>query len=466
MRSLVATLLGTGTLCAALPAAAQEKVHALEAEAQAGAPDPAPERGPGIRRSAPTRRLTRKVFGYYPYWASGWQNLRFELLSTLAYFASALSEEGRITQSHGWGGDAVGALVRTAQAAGVRVVQTFTLFDNAGIGRLLASAERRTEAIRNIIDEVKRGGGEGANIDFEFVPAAQKASFVTFMRDLTEAMHREIPGSEVTLATPAVDWSGAYDYDQLAIHTDGMMIMAYGFHWTGGPPGPLAPLTVAPPWTGRSLTWTLDDYERYGGRENRSKFILGLPFYGNDWPTTSDEVPGQSRGTGHAVVYRNAVDKAAEHGRRWDDITKTPYYVYQTGDGWHQTWYDDAESLAHKLDLINQRDIGGLGIWALSYDGYRPDLFDVIEEKLSEAVTAPDAGTSPDDGGAGAPDGGVGGPDGGAPAPDAGAPGPDGGPGPRPAPQAAGGCQAAGGAGNLALVAFFLVLLFAAARFR
>ena len=50
---------------------------------------------------------------------------------------------------------------------------------------------------------------------------------------------------------------------------------------------------------------------------------------------------------------------------RWDDATKTPYFVYRASDGWHQTWYDDGESLGDKLDLINERDIGGLGAKAL-----------------------------------------------------------------------------------------------------
>jgi spore germination protein YaaH len=474
MRKLV-TVLAVLAAFACAPAGAQEKVHALAMEAHADVPPPAgAPRLPSLRRSSPPHQLTRRVYGYLPYWTSNWQNLRLDLLSTLAYFASSIDEQGNITSSHGWGGEAVNALVRTAKEAGVRVAQTITLFDNAAIGRLLASADRRENAIRKIVAEVKRGEGEGVNVDFEFVPAAQKANFVTFMRDLTQRMHAEIPGSEVTIAMPAVDWSGAYDYDQLAIHTDGLMIMAYGFHWTGGPPGPLSPLVVAPPWTGRSLTWTVDDYFRYGGVENRAKFILGLPFYGNDWPTTDDRVPGTSRGTGRAVVYRTAVSNAQRYGRRWDEITKTPYYIYRASDGWHQAWYDDDESLGYKIDLINDRDLGGLGIWALTYDGTRPELFDVIAEKLTEpAGPTPDGGPPPDagidpDGGAGGPD--AGNPDGGTLEPDAGAEAPDGGVAPpgglHNPPDSAGGCSAAAGSSHLAMLALILALTYVVARWR
>jgi spore germination protein YaaH len=483
MRKLILALVALATL----PAAAEPvSPHQEALEAHRGEPvalQAEPERP--VLRAARTRRLTRRVYGYLPYWVTSWQSIRFELLSTLAYFCSELDEYGSITNSHGWGGSTVGAIVQAAKAAGARVAQTITLFDAAAIGRLLSSAERRATAIRNIVEEVKRGSGEGVNIDFEFVPSAQKATFVTFMSDLTVTLHAEIPGSEVTLATPSVDYSGAYDYDQLALHTDGMMIMAYGYHWSGGPPGPLAPLVAESPWTGRSLTWTVDDYFRYGGQENRHKYILGLPFYGDDWPTASAAVPGTSRGRASSVTYKAVVPKVTQYGRHWDDITKTPYLIFQPADGWHQIWYDDAESLGYKIDLINERDLGGLGIWALGYDGDLPDLFNVIEAKLSEPLAAdggpPNDGGAPDGGAAdggladgGAPDGGS--PEDGGPAEDAGAglldagladAGPGDGGAVRPPPPSGGcGCNAAAGSGQLALLALFLALAFVVSRLR
>lgn len=416
--ALAIGLLATGclepTLAPSTAPLEPRKVHAEAMAEHAGVVPATTGERPLVLHRAVNRRLTRKVYGYYPYWGSGWRNLRFDLLTTLAYFASPINENGEITGSNGWGGAAVNELVAAAKRAGVKVVQTITLFDNAAIGRLLASAERRERAITNIIAEVQRGGGEGVNIDFEFVPLSAKATFVTFMRDLTTRMHAAIPNSEVTLAAPSIDWSGSYDYDQLAIHTDGLMIMAYGYHWSGGSPGPLCPIRSDAPWTGRSLTWTMDDYDRNGGVANRAKFIVGLPFYGNDWPTTSDRVPGTSAGRARSIFYKAAVVAAARHGRRWDTASGgTPYYLYREDGGHRQVWYDDDESLGLRIDAVVARDFGGIGIWALSYDGDRPELFDTIERKLTEVidggvadggardagvVLAADAGLSPDAG--------------------------------------------------------------------
>ena len=77
--------------------------------------------------------------------------------------------------------------------------------------------------------------------------------------------------------------------------------MGYGYHWAGGAPGPIAPIESGETRASRSLTWTLDDYDTYGLIENRSKFILGLPLYGRQWPTESSEVPGIERSSGVAV---------------------------------------------------------------------------------------------------------------------------------------------------------------------
>ena len=78
-------------------------------------------------------------------------------------------------------------------------------------------------------------GADGINIDFEFVPKAARDGFVTFMTELTDAVRAAAPNGgpgHVSLAGPAIDYSGAYDYDVLLENTDGIMVMAYGYHWT------------------------------------------------------------------------------------------------------------------------------------------------------------------------------------------------------------------------------------------
>jgi hypothetical protein len=57
---------------------------------------------------------------------------------------------------------------------------------------------------------------------------------------------------------------------------------------------------------------------------------------------------------------------------------------------WRELYYDDAESLAAKYDLVNQYDIRGAAIWALGYDGSRPELYAVIKDKFITDTVPPE----------------------------------------------------------------------------
>ena len=85
---------------------------------------------------------------------------------------------------------------------------------------------------------------------------------------------------EVVLATPAIDWSNAYDYDTLADISDGLFLMGYDFHWSGGDPGPVDPLYGGSPWSQWSLDWSVQDYLSKGVPEDK-------PHFGNGtlWPS-------------------------------------------------------------------------------------------------------------------------------------------------------------------------------------
>jgi PKD repeat protein len=171
----------------------------------------------------------------------------------------------------------------------------------------------------------------------------------------------------VSICTPAVDWSGAFACDALASSCDGLFVMAYDYHWrSGGEAGPCSPLAGGGVWSKYGVTWTVDDYLSDVSAANRGKLILGVPHYGYEWPTATTSVPSATTGAGSSMTYDVARANGALHGRLWDATSSTPYYVHSTG-GAHQGWYDDAESLGRKWDLVVARDLGGTGIWALNY---------------------------------------------------------------------------------------------------
>jgi spore germination protein YaaH len=76
---------------------------------------------------------------------------------------------------------------------------------------------------------------------------------------------------------------------------------------------------------------------------------------------------------------------ASTYGKSFDQATKVPWFSYTSGIPWRQVWYDDSQSLGLKYNLVNSRALGGIGIWALSYEGGGAEIWNGI--KSAFAVT-------------------------------------------------------------------------------
>jgi spore germination protein YaaH len=343
--------------------------------------------------------VAREVMGYLPYWSytanSPYVPLRWDLLTILAWFAVSMDETGDIVDRNGWGGATTARIVSEAQARGVKVIITITNFSDSQIATLVNSPVNRARAIATCLSLMDEHSADGINIDFEFVPRSGRDGFVTFMTELKDAVSARAPNGgdgHVSLAGPAVDWTGAYDYDVLLENTDGIMVMAYGYHWSGGPPGPTAPLESGDLWSSRSIAWTVDDYLTYGGVDNRAKVLIGLPWYGRSWEVANTAVPGTAIGGGSSKTFRAAEPEALAIGKGWEDISKSVYYHKTTGGVLSQIWYDDGPSFQAKVAYVDEMDLGGIGIWALGYEGGYPDLWDAVAAELVPADPGPGDG--------------------------------------------------------------------------
>ena len=333
-----------------------------------------------------TPRVKKQVLGYYTYWKTGTSNIQWDLLTILAYFSAEINTSGDITNLHGWPSSAP---INEAHSHGVKVILTATLFGSSSIRTLIQSETNRQNCIQNLFNQVQSAGADGICIDFELPYSSDREYFNTFIQELSDYFHTNMPGSLVVVDTPAVNWNDRMDFDTLTDYADYLFIMGYDYHYSGGDPGPVAPLsyTSGSPWpTWASIVQTLDDYINgtYGvGNSKKSKLILGVPYYGYDWPAKECEIPTEKRDNGSAVIYSTAVDKAAQYNREWDDYSQTPYYDYNCSTSYpHQAWYDDDISIGLKYDKVNEYNIGGTGMWALNYDGTRTELWQKLREKF------------------------------------------------------------------------------------
>ena len=339
-----------------------------------------------IPKNTTTPRVKRQVLGYYTYWKRGTSNIRWDLLTIIAYFSAELNSGGDITNLHGWPSSAP---INEAHAHGVKVILTATLFGGSSIRTLIQSETNRQNCIQNLYNQVESAGADGICIDFEMPYSSDREYFNTFIQELSDYFHTNMPKSLVVVDTPAVNWNDRMDFNTLTDYADYLFIMAYDYHYAGGDPGPVSPLSYidGSPWpTWASVNKTIYNYINgtYGvGDAKKHKLILGVPYYGYDWPAKACEIPTEQRSNASAVIYTTAVDKANQYNREWDDYSHTPFYDYNCSTSHpHQAWYDDEVSIGLKYDLVNQYNIGGTGMWALNYDGTRTELWQTLRQKF------------------------------------------------------------------------------------
>ncbi len=342
-----------------------------------------------------TGPLQKRVVGWHPYWmGTTYTRYNYSALSTIAFFSYEVNPaSGSYLTLRGWD---TTPLVAWAQSNNVKAVLTATCFGLADNRTLLTNAASCQNLINTLVSVVSNRGGHGVNIDFEGISdSSLKAPLTSFLSNLAVRFHRDLPGSEVSIALPAVDWSGVFDVGAYNQFLDYCVIMGYDYHWKGGPrAGPVAPLSASATWGAYCVEKSVDDYLAKG--ISASKLLLGNPYYGYDWPTTNYAIPSGTRGAGSAVLYPNALANAATYGRQWNEAGGVPYYFY-TNSGARQCWYEDAASLGMKYDLVNAKGIGGVGIWALGYDDYQTNLWNLLVDKFSGAPAdwrSPSSGTS------------------------------------------------------------------------
>lgn len=365
----------------------------------------------------------KEVFGFIPYWnIDKTDNIDFETLTTLAYFDIPVKGSGDLdTQSHSYKvfkGEKATNLFKKAHEHGTRVVLTLTQMNNPTIRTFLDSEQAQATTIEQTVSEVQNRGIDGINIDFEYTgnPGdSYREKFTKFTADLTAAMHKADPSSYVTISVYAGSAKNPqmYDIGSLGEITDGIFMMAYDFAAYGAQHAmPTAPL----------YGYKEDEYywydvssavEDFLAQMPADKLILGLPWYGYDYAILGSEpetkAPTQQgyyqsykyyykyRGrtywrwqrrfiepTVNVQTYTKAQDALQPTKEGWDDIGKVGWKAYKEGGSWRMVFIEDERSLGEKYDFAEDKELAGIGIWALGFDSGKDELWQQLAEKFGK----------------------------------------------------------------------------------
>lgn len=344
-----------------------------------------------LAKTTATCTLNKKVYGWHPYWVgSVYTNYDWSMLSDFCYFDYGVSPTtgNNTNTSFAWN---TSAAVTAAKNNSVAIHFCATLFSSHST--FWASSTAQQTFITNAINLLNSRGGNGINIDFEGMGSADKAPFTAFMTSLCNQVHAANPNYKVSMALYAVEWgSNTFDIAALNPLVDNFIIMGYDYYYSGSSTaGPEAPLYNFQTGYNYTLAKSITHYLNKGASKN--KLLLGLPWYGREWETAGNTAPSSTTGgftssRTYAYVKNNAGTYSVAN-KNWEGNSFNPYFSYQSAGNWRQCWIDDDYSYSRKFDLVNQRGIGGIGIWALGYDDGYSNLWNLIKNKFSNCAVVP-----------------------------------------------------------------------------
>ena len=222
----------------------------------------------------------------------------------------------------------------------------------------LTDRPRQQTLIDQVMETISAKGYRGLDVDFEYIPAAQREDYAAFIRALR--LRLAPMGLPVMAALAPKTYAGqpgllyeAHDYALLGAAADYVLLMTYEWGYTYGPPMAVAPL----PNVRRVLDYAVTVIPR-------EKIYLGIPYYGYDWPLPFRQGETRARSISNQTAVALALEERAEI--QYDETAQSPWFRYTAGDGAvHEVWFEDARSLSAKLGLIREYGLHGAGYWNL-----------------------------------------------------------------------------------------------------
>lgn len=380
-----------------------------------------------IRPVANAPYLNHEVFGFAPHWTlDRLGNVDFNVLTTMAYFGVPVLADGNLdTSNRGYEifkSDDATRIFNKAHDHGTRIQLTLTQMDAATTEKFLSNKEAQSRAIDQAVSEVSTRGIDGINVDFEYFGSnggKYRQDFTNFVANLTSALHQRVPGSKVSVAlyASAAISPRIYEIASLSRHADQIFMMAYDFAGTNAsiaaPTSPLYGARDGSYWY--DISTAVDDFLK---QMPAHKLVLGLPWYGYNYPVyspgnnaltqkgyyVSSRVrtkrgyklvkrfvsPPPSLATTYAQLQQIGLD-AQGYTTGWDDKGQVGWVAYKRNGVWRMEYQEDTRSLSIKYDFAKERKLGGVGIWALGFEGDSDDFWALLREKFGTSQFEADA---------------------------------------------------------------------------
>lgn len=343
------------------------------------------------------------VYGFLPYWNTSKFSIQDEL-THLGYFSLTLNADGSFAThvdgeldmgQHKLNSEEFSVINSNLIDKNIKSELVISQFNQDDIEFFLSSEKAQKNFLQSIDNVLIAYPFSGINIDIETsgeTDEQMRQNLTTFIKNFR--VHLDEKYNHVQLSIDMYAGAAAnqqiWNVKDIAQYVDYIVVMAYDFHRSSSPKaGPVAPLFGGKELWDGDINYYLQAFLKKVPSE---KILLGIPFYGYEWQTTSRDSQSHTfPETGATASYARVVEilkrkEELEVQEHWNEDALSPYISYIEDGEIYVIYYENSRSISYKLDYVNQLDLGGVAIWALGYEGDSRELWDVIYRKVNIAV--------------------------------------------------------------------------------
>ena len=230
------------------------------------------------------------------------------------------------------------------------------------VAAVVNDSNARAQATSALVEAA--GSYAGLTIDFEGLKGDTiKKNYVTFMEELRAALPKN---KTLNVCVQPDTWYTGFDYRGLGEVCDKVILMAHDYQWTSVPASYVGTGNTDSPVTPFASVYEAlrDITDPDTGVQDVSKIALAISF-----GTAGFHIDENGRLL-ETTIYHPGTDTLAGRLAQPDTVVtysekyRNPYAIYTNEEGErYKVWYEDARSVADKLQLAKLFGITGVSLW-------------------------------------------------------------------------------------------------------
>ncbi|HXZ80748.1 MAG TPA: glycosyltransferase [Terriglobales bacterium] len=220
------------------------------------------------------------------------------------------------------------------------------------ISAMLNNPAARTRFRTELLAFLASDKFRGINLDFESFPLSAQPGYKALVAELYSDLHSR--SLKLHISVPVRDKD--FDYAYLAAHSDGLVLMNYDEHYSGGDPGPIA-----------SQEWFTENLIEALKVIPREKIICAIGNYGYDWAQPAkksrNKIP-EATSISAQEAWLSAHD--SESTIDFDSDFLNPHYAYTDDNNTrHDVWFLDGVTAFNQMRAALSMGIQTFALWRL-----------------------------------------------------------------------------------------------------